>query len=302
MLDCGLDQGAGAMTTDHLLEDILAGRPRARDARPGDRPTQIEPKHDGHRVIVVRDARGIRAYGRKMRDDMWRGLLASPSIAPMIERIPPMTVVEGEVHSPNHRATAVRTLLNDRSPALRFSPFALPMLCGEDWREAELPRVYAELHRTLGTPHESSFISQTLLPLQQYTLDQWLTMARSEGLEGYMLKSEHWPQGSDGWLKLKHTSTVDCEVYGWIPGTGKHAGRMGALMVGLHDGPKFVGVGKVGTGFSDEERAEPRVSWLGATVEVEYQSVQANGRLQFPRFVRRREDKLGPECSVEQIR
>lgn len=291
------------MTFDHLIDDVIASRPRAREARPGDRPLRIEPKHDGHRVIIIRDHRGLRAYGRKLREDLWtEQLLAVPHLAEIIARIPPMTVVEGEIHSPNHRATSVRTLLNDRSPALQFSPFAMPVLRGEDWREASVHDVMPMLHRLLEVPVESQLIHEALLPLEKSTLTGWLHAARDEGLEGYMLKSEHWPTSRHGWLKLKHLSTVDCIVYKELRGVGKFYGKLGALMIALRDERgALIPIGKVGGGFKDEDRELPRGSWEGAVIEVQYQSVQANGRLQFPQFVRRRDDKPDAECTLDQL-
>ena len=54
-------------------------------------------------------------------------------------------------------------------------------------------------------------------------------------------------------------------------------------------------------GFDDEEGELPKEAWVGRVIEVEYQSIAANGRLQFPRFVRVRDDKVRTECSVDQL-
>nr|WP_283842052.1 hypothetical protein [Bradyrhizobium sp. KB893862 SZCCT0404] len=107
----------------------------------------------------------------------------------------------------------------------------------------------------------------------------------AKGYEGLVLR-----QG-DVWLKVKPTETYDVLVTGIIEGTGKHKGRMGALMTPM---------GKVGTGFSDAERVtfwnyckEPDDGRgiMGETIEVECMKLTDDGKFRHPRFVRVRPDK-----------
>lgn len=109
-----------------------------------------------------------------------------------------------------------------------------------------------------------------------------LKRAVAHGYEGLVLR-----QGST-WLKVKPVETYDVRVTGIIEGTGKHKGRMGALMTDM---------GKVGTGFTDEERewfwkrqvgGEPRFKQL---IEVECMQLTPAGKFRHPRFVRIRYDK-----------
>lgn len=80
--------------------------------------------------------------------------------------------------------------------------------------------------------------------------------------------------------KVKGEETHDVPVTGVVPGNGKHAGRMGALMT-----PK----GKVGTGFTDAEREQV---WMpGMVIEVACMELTPGGVFRHPRFVRRRYDK-----------
>src|SRR5262249_31608853 len=73
-------------------------------------------------------------------------------------------------------------------------------------------------------------------------------------------------------------------VIGHAPGTGKHKGRLGALIVELADGTKF----NVGTGFSDAERERPPA--IGAVITFRYQELSNDGVPRFPRYVRERLD------------
>lgn len=101
--------------------------------------------------------------------------------------------------------------------------------------------------------------------------------AVAAGYEGIVLR-----QG-DKWIKAKPTETFDVEVTGIQPGTGKHEGRMGALLTTM---------GKVGTGFSDEQREQLNdPALIGQKIEVECMSLTPQGKFRHPRFIRVRFDK-----------
>ena len=96
----------------------------------------------------------------------------------------------------------------------------------------------------------------------------------SQGYEGLIIR-----QGTK-YYKVKPKDTADVRITGVQPGTGKHIGRMGALLT------KY---GKVGTGFTDAEREE---TWeIGSIIEAEYMEMTKANKMRHPRFLRRREDK-----------
>lgn len=71
---------------------------------------------------------------------------------------------------------------------------------------------------------------------------------------------------SDGeLLKLKPYLDADAQVIGHLPGQGRHAGRLGALLVAAPDGRRF----RIGGGFSDAQRDTPPP--VGSTVIYRYQ-------------------------------
>jgi DNA ligase D-like protein (predicted ligase)/DNA ligase D-like protein (predicted 3'-phosphoesterase) len=150
-----------------------------------------------------------------------------------------------------------------------------------------------------------------------------------KNLEGIMAKRRDSPYQpgarSPDWLKIKQVKTCDCVVFGYTAGTGSRASTFGALLLGLYDGEKPVYVGRVGTGFSDEDLQEissrlesmqvdhnwfdeediPRDSrWVepGFVAEIGYQEVTEDQRLRSPRFQGFREDKPAQLCSINQIR
>lgn len=86
----------------------------------------------------------------------------------------------------------------------------------------------------------------------------------------------------DQTYKLKSAETHDVPILAIIPGKGRHAGRMGALMTSR---------GKVGTGFKDAERGEDWAARIGHLIEVECMEIMPSGKFRMPRYVRYRWDK-----------
>lgn len=118
-----------------------------------------------------------------------------------------------------------------------------------------------------------------------------LALRLAAGDEGLVLRRTMAPPGVKRvYIKVKPRVTYDVPVIGIIPGKGKHAGRMGALIT-----PR----GNVGTGFSDVDRAEfARPGYFNLTyadlatfIEVECTGLTPSGKFRHPRFVRVRWDK-----------
>lgn len=90
-----------------------------------------------------------------------------------------------------------------------------------------------------------------------------LHAATEQGLEGVIAKRDDSPYQPGArvrtWLKVKVRLHQEVVVGGWIPGEGNRSGRIGALLVGVHDAPGDGGrlryAGRVGTGFSEAELA-----------------------------------------------
>ena len=116
-----------------------------------------------------------------------------------------------------------------------------------------------------------------------------------EGYEGIMIKSMDAPyecKRSDFWMKWKPTITVDLNIVGFEEGTGRNAGRLGAIICEGVDNDRTICV-NVGSGLSDSNRDEywaARDELLARVVEVEADAVTQNQdgsySLRFPRFVR----------------
>jgi DNA ligase-1 len=108
-------------------------------------------------------------------------------------------------------------------------------------------------------------------------------LARVEALggEGLMLRqpeSKYVAGRSATLLKVKSFKDDEAVVIGHQAGTGRHKGRLGALLVRLASGKEFA----IGTGFSDKEREKPPA--VGATVMFKYQELSDGGVPRFPSY------------------
>ena len=150
-----------------------------------------------------------------------------------------------------------------------------------------------------------------------------------EGAEGAIAKERsapYRPGERKGMAKVKRVRTIDAVLVGWRP--GKEPGTVGALILGLYDGPELRVVGHcsgltaaekrrlVGffAGYESGERgsADPSrwsagkdLEWIGLrpelVVEIDFDHVSA-GRIRHGAKLRRwREDKAPGDCLYEQL-
>ena len=133
-------------------------------------------------------------------------------------------------------------------------------------------------------------------------MNRYAQDAVANGFEGIMIKDLSAPyecKRSSFWMKWKPTITVDLNIVGFEEGTGRNAGRLGAIICEGVDDDRRICV-NVGSGFSDTLRDEywtSRDQLLGDMVEVEADAVTQNQdgsySLRFPRFVRFRGFEAG---------
>lgn len=156
-----------------------------------------------------------------------------------------------------------------------------------DWPE---PEAFAVRIEALGKLFAEKRPGMSVVLVDTYTVctmdelnSTFNYLVGTEGYEGQIIRdprSMYEYKRTSALLKRKRTIKVVARVTHWIPGKGKHEGRMGALEV--------VGVGwgcAVGTGFSDAEREREESWWVGKSIVVEFQEYSKYGVPRFPRFV-----------------
>jgi bifunctional non-homologous end joining protein LigD len=154
-----------------------------------------------------------------------------------------------------------------------------------------------------------------------------LEATASQGLEGVVAKrlDSHYEPGrrTGAWLKIKHTRRQELVIGGWIPGEGRRARRIGALLMGYHRDGTFVYAGRVGTGFTEKTLNElhakleplrrdtspfgsspklPREALFvepSLVAEIEFREWTNEGVLRAPSFKGLREDKSPRDVVLE---
>ena len=123
-------------------------------------------------------------------------------------------------------------------------------------------------------------------------LQRLLLATVRQGGEGLMLhrgSSLYKAVRSDDLLKVKTHDDAEARVVAHVPGKGRHAGRLGALLVELPaaDG-KAPQRFKLGTGLTDADRTQPPP--VGSRVTYRYRGLTDSGLPRFASFLRVRED------------
>lgn len=144
-----------------------------------------------------------------------------------------------------------------------------------------------------------------LQPIKQFRvndaaeLDARLQAIVAAGGEGLMLhhRDARYEVGrSEDLLKYKPYQDAEARVVGYTDGEGKYQGMLGALIVERPDGLRF----RLGTGFSDAQRADPPP--IGSQVTYRYNGLTVNGVPRFARFLHVRyllppPDPEWPDCN-----
>jgi len=154
--------------------------------------------------------------------------------------------------------------LFSESVPLRFFVFDILYKDGVDLMGEPLQKRRAILE-TIISSKEVLSVSPHIVTSDADTLREYHDEQIKKGLEGVVVKqwdSQYVP-GRRGynWVKFKEdegktgklSDTIDCVVMGYDTGEGKRTGfGIGAFLVGIKDGERYVSVTKIGTGVSDD--------------------------------------------------
>lgn len=165
---------------------------------------------------------------------------------------------------------------------IRFMVFDLPTHSGPFTQRI---LAYQQLVKTLAQPWVQA-VPQEKISSHADLMARLDNMVKHGG-EGLMLHhggALYRAVRSDDLLKVKTHDDAEARVVGYVPGQGKYAGLMGALLVQTADGRRF----RLGSGFTDAQRREPPA--LGAWVTYRFRGLHTSGLPRFASFLRVRDD------------
>ena len=200
----------------------------------------------------------------------------------------PATPMDGELWAGRGRFAQAQSTTRQQQPddaawrQMRFMVFDLPAHGGVfDERLIALKALVASIQQpwVQAVPQQRVATDAALQALLQRTV-----RAGGEGLMLHKGSSMYRSGRSDDLIKLKTHDDAEALVVGHLPGKGKHAGRLGALLVEMPTGQRF----KLGAGLTDAERDHPPP--LGSWVTYRYRGVHDGGLPRFASFVRVRLD------------
>lgn len=197
--------------------------------------------------------------------------------------------LDGELWAGRGRFARAVSIVRQQSPvdadwaAIRFMVFDLP---ASDGAFTERNSALIRIVQRIGKPWVQAV--PQIRVRDRGELDAMLARVVREGGEGLMLhrgSSLYRAERNDDLLKLKPFEDAEARVVGHVPGRGKFADMLGALLVEMPDGTRF----RLGGGFSAAQRRDPPP--IGSWVSYRHGGFnQGSGRPRFARFLRVRED------------
>jgi len=275
----------------------------------------IEPKLDGVRAIAIIYATGnVMLYSRNGKE-----FANFPHIANDLSKIADTfrshdtdaLVIDGEITGKSFQELMRSATKKDHNATDSvFNVFDMMSL--EDFKRGHCNRTQIDRLLALeSVVNKVQMQSVVMVKGKQINLDNeeahkvmadYANTCVADGYEGIMIKKLDAPyecRRSTFWMKWKPVITVDLEVVNVEEGTGRNAGRLGALVCEGVDDNRTIRV-NVGSGLSDSDRDDfwsRKDSLVGYIVEVKADAVTQNQdgtySLRYPRFERFRGFEAG---------
>ena len=243
---------------------------------------------------------GVRAYwdGRNLRSRNGK-ILAVPE--GWSAHFPPFAL-DGELYTARGEFEKIQSTVMDKTPSatawseIKFYVFDVPEASG-----GLLERL-SELEKFIAKNPQAGQNLKIIKQVKVKDNSEFEAFAEhivAKGGEGAVAREPNAPyerKRSKNALKYKKFKDAECEVTAINAGTGKYAGLMGSVTCKvlsaagsnsdeqIAGGVKF----KIGSGFSDRDRANPPK--IGSIITYKYQNLTAKGVPRFPVFLRVRED------------
>ena len=280
----------------------------------------FEEKYDGIRAVAGRERGQVKIWSRTLQD-LTGGF---PHVVAAVQALGEGDlVIDGELVALDDKGVSRFQLLQRRGAAgaspTRYAVFDLLVEDGRSLMSRPLAERRGALTQLIGRRTAPIFVSRRLVRDGKAAYRE----AKRLGWEGIIAKDERSPYEpgirSPRWRKVKVRKESEFVIGGY---TAPKGGRqhLGALLVGLYDGPKLRYVGKVGTGFTQEtldmlatklERLRTKESafdpaprmkdatWVSPKLvaQLVYAEWTADGKLRQPAFLGLRTDKNPSECT-----
>lgn len=209
----------------------------------------------------------------------------------------PEVPMDGELWAGRGRFSHAQSTTRQQQPGdvawrqMRFMVFDLPGDKGTF--DQRLPALNA-LVESLGQPWVQAVPQRRVA--NDAALQALLHRTVRAGGEGLMLHrgaSLYRAGRSDDLIKVKTHEDTEARVVAHLPGKGRHAGRLGALLVETPSGQRF----RLGAGFSDADRERPPP--VGSWVTYRFRGTHNGGLPRFASFVRARADMPPDSLSIK---
>ncbi len=200
---------------------------------------------------------------------------------------PPISM-DGELWAGRGRFTHAQSTTRQQQPnddawrAMQFMVFDLPRHGGVF--DERIPALNAVVERINQPWVQAVAQKRVATDTALQSLLQRTVRAGGEGLMLHRGSSRYQSGRSDDLIKLKTHEDAEACVVAHLPGKGRHAGRMGALLVEMPSGQRF----RLGAGFTDAQREAPPP--VGRWVTYRFRGTHDGGLPRFASFVRMRED------------
>ncbi|GLS44307.1 DNA ligase D [Methylobacterium brachythecii] len=213
----------------------------------------FEIKHDGYRIQARIDDGRVKLLTRSGLD--WTAKFKPVAQALKALKLP-SALIDGEIVIESTSGVSSFSALQQALTTGEIDPvifyvFDLLYLDGRDLRSLPLTRRKDLLQQALDDAG-----SDARIRFSEHLVEDGEAMARHAcqlGLEGIIAKRASAPYRSgrsDLWRKVKCTSSQEFVIGGFMPSTSAPR-AVGSLILGIHEGERFVHVGRVGTGFTN---------------------------------------------------
>ena len=260
------------------------------------------PKLDGIRCLYYSPERGLTSRSQKLR---YVGFEEIEQICELLRISSNLSFLDGELYISGEKFDIISGIVRDTKDydvaakaRVEFRIFAVGSI---DAPLMPAGLMYDLMRQALPGTGKVSYLPHSYIPNTPSAVQAETEAVRVSGRslrggtpsdEGIMLRnptSVYAGGRSNNLLKVKNFVKSTFVIVGFGKGTGKFANSLGNLLVrGMIDG--MVVMGKVGTGFNDEERLDiwaNQSSYLGRDIEVIYLGITpARRSLRHPIFSR----------------